>query len=116
MAITLTVAYVKEQFLTDMTRTDHDTMLENLITDVVARAVTYLDDTAVTGQATLHASLQRPLAKQVSYEYRQRTAPGLQSISFPDGSVHKFNDDEWITDVKAAFDRRRFFGFGDQET
>jgi len=116
MAITLTVAYVKEQFLTDMTRTDHDTLLENLIIDVVARAVAYIDDTDVTGQSTLHASLQRPLAKQVSYEYRQRTSPGLQSVTFPDGSVNKFSDDEWITDVKAALDRSRYFGFGDQET
>jgi hypothetical protein len=115
MPISLTVAYVKEQFLTDMTRTDHDTMLGDLITDVVARAVEYIDDTNVIGQSTLPATLQRPLAKQVAYEYRRRSDVGLQSVTFPDGSVNKFNSDEWLDDVLTVLDRSRYHSFGDQE-
>lgn len=117
MAITLTIAFVKEQFLTDMTRVDHDTLLENLITDVVARAVAYLASDDITGQSNMPTELLRPLAKQVSFEYRRRTDPGLQSVTFPDGSVSRFNDEEWLTDVKATLDRNaNFHYFGDQES
>ena len=117
MSISLTVAYVKAQFLTDMTRVDHDTMLGDIITDVVARAVAYIDSDDVTAQSNMPAELLRPLAKQVAYEYRRRSDTGLQSVTFPDGNVNRFSDDEWLNDVKSALDRNaNFHYFGDQET
>ena len=116
MAISLTVTYVKNHFLTDMTTTDFDTMLGELITDVVARAIEYINDATILTQATMPAELLRPLAKQVSYEFRRKKDPGLQSTSFPDGSVNKFSDDEWLPDVLGAIQRHMHFDFGDQES
>lgn len=116
MAISLTVAYVKSHFLTDMTTADFDTVLGELITDVVGRAVEYINDDDITAQATLPAELLRPLAKQVSYEFRRKKDPGLQSTSFPDGSVNKFSDDEWLPDVLGAIKRHTYFSLGDQES
>ena len=115
MSISLTTTYVRAQFLTDMTGTDFDAMLGDLITDVVARAVEYLGDDAITGQSTMPAELLRPLAKQVSYEFRRRKDAGLTSISFPDGSVNKFSDDEWLKDVSIVLDRHTYIYLGDQE-
>jgi hypothetical protein len=53
------------------------------------------------------ASLRRKLLKQVSYEFRRRSDPGLSSVSYPDGSVQKFSIGEWLPDVEAELLRRR---------
>jgi hypothetical protein len=53
------------------------------------------------------ASLRRKLLKQVSYEFRRRSDPGLSAVSYPDGSVQKFAIGEWLPDVEAELLRRR---------
>jgi len=53
------------------------------------------------------ASLRRKLLKQVSYEFRRRSDPGLSAVSYPDGSVQKFSITEWLPDVEAELLRRR---------
>ena len=69
-------------------------------------------DTVVTynggyAEDDLPESFKRALCKQVSYEFRRRTDPGLAAVSYPDGMVQKMIVDEWLPDVKAEFDRYR---------
>jgi hypothetical protein len=52
-------------------------------------------------------SLRRKLLKQVSYEFRRRSDPGLSAVSYPDGTVQKFATGEWLPDVEAELLRRR---------
>jgi hypothetical protein len=52
-------------------------------------------------------SLRRKLLKQVSYEFRRRSDPGLSAVAYPDGSVQKFAIGEWLLDVEAELLRRR---------
>jgi hypothetical protein len=53
------------------------------------------------------ASLRRKLLKQVSYEFRRRSDPGLSAVAYPDGSVQKYAIGEWLLDVEAELLRRR---------
>ena len=52
-------------------------------------------------------ALRRKLLKQVAYEFRRRSDPGLSAVSYPDGSVQKFAIGEWLPDVEAELLRRR---------
>jgi hypothetical protein len=58
-------------------------------------------------EADYPKSLRRKLLKQVSYEFRRRSDPGLSAVSYPDGSVQKFAITEWLPDVEAELLRRR---------
>lgn len=56
---------------------------------------------------SLPISFRRAMIKQVGFEFRRRKDPGLQSITYPDGSINKYTIDEWLKDVKREIDRRR---------
>jgi hypothetical protein len=51
--------------------------------------------------------LRRKLLKQVAYEFRRRSDPGLSAVSYPDGTVSKFAIAEWLEDVEAMLSRKR---------
>ena len=99
-----TLALIKSPLYLNITATTYDTDLTQLIRDVTARMIDYLDndDIDVTDQG---AVLSRACAVQVSYEWRRRNDPGLSSVTYPDGSVNKFTMDEWLPEVKAMLDR-----------
>ena len=52
-------------------------------------------------------ALRNKLLKQVSYEFRRRSDPGLSAVSYPDGTVQKYAIGEWLPDVEAELIRRR---------
>lgn len=52
-------------------------------------------------------ALRNKLLKQVSYEFRRRSDPGLSAVAYPDGTVQKFAIGEWLPDVEAELNRRR---------
>jgi hypothetical protein len=58
-------------------------------------------------EADYPAALRRKLLKQVSYEFRRRSDPGLSAVSYPDGSVQKYTIEEWLPDVERHLLRRR---------
>lgn len=58
----------------------------------------YAEDNLPTG-------FRRAMIKQASFEFRRRKDPGLQSITYPDGSINKYTIDEWLKDVKSELQR-----------
>ena len=52
--------------------------------------------------------LEEAVRHQVVYEFRRRKDLGLQSISFPDGSIQVQNKDPWLPKVKAVLDDFKF--------
>lgn len=51
--------------------------------------------------------LEIAVRTQVAYDFRRRKDIGLESVSFPDGSIQKVNSGEFLPSVKAVLDRYR---------
>ena len=58
-------------------------------------------------QVTFPRELKRALIKQVAYYWRRRKDPGLTAVVYPDGSVQKFTQDEWLSSTLTVLDRYR---------
>lgn len=66
-------------------------------------------DGGYTGPS-LPKDLKRALIRQVSYAFRRRKDIGLESQTFPDGSINKMNIGEWLPDTQEVLDRfRRYY-------
>lgn len=108
MAISITLTKLKNELNLGQTHNDHDTELTQLITYVINEVVDYLDRSTITGQENMPVALERPLLKQMSYIWRRRKDPGLSSQAYPDGSVTKWEIDEWLPDTKKILDRHAY--------
>lgn len=64
--------------------------------------------TPPTGYVPIPGHLEEAIRFQVVYEFRRRKDLGLQSISFPDGSIQINNKDPWLPKVKAVLDDFHF--------
>jgi hypothetical protein len=53
------------------------------------------------------ADLEMAARSQVAYEFRRRKDIGLESVSFPDGSIQKVSSGEFLSSVKQVLDRYR---------
>jgi len=56
--------------------------------------------------------LEMAARTQVAYDFRRRKDIGLESVSFPDGSIQKVNSGEFLPSVKAVLDRYRIRPYG----
>jgi len=59
------------------------------------------------GYTPIPEDLQQAGCTQVAYEYRRRNDPGLQAVSFPDGSIQKMDVGEFLSSVKNTLLRYR---------
>lgn len=85
-----------------------DVELETLIEDISQRAEAHLDHAVPYADITeVPKSINDAIAKQVAYEFRRRKDTGLSSVSFPDGSVNKFDTGEWIKGVEQTLNGAR---------
>jgi len=105
MAITL--ARIKSKLYTNIDSADYDTELQELITSLSASAIEFLDNPDITTAADFTSTIERKLCVQIAYEFRRRHDAGLSSVSYPDGSVSKYEIGEWLPDVKNALLRKR---------
>ena len=51
--------------------------------------------------------LEMAARNQVAYDFNRRKDVGLESVSFPDGSIQKVNSGEFLPSVKAVLNRYR---------
>jgi len=105
---TISPADVREVYL-DKKDSTEDTKIQSVIDHVEGCAREYVDGTAIVN---FPPSALDKLKKQVAYEFTRRHDLGLSSRSAPDGSVSKFEIDEWLPDVRAALDRIRKVNLG----
>ena len=56
--------------------------------------------------------LEMAARTQVAYDFNRRKDVGLESVSFPDGSIQKVNSGEFLPSVKAVLDRYRIRPYG----
>jgi hypothetical protein len=69
-----------------------------------ALKVTYIGGFTADG---LPDDLEMAARTQTAYEFKRRRDIGLESVSFPDGSIQKVNLGEFLPEVKAVLDRYR---------
>jgi len=113
MSVTITTALVKQMLLPELAGvSDDDAVISEIIDNVTAQVVSYFDDSMITGRATIPSDCEWPMMKQIAYEYRRRKDPGLSSVSFPDGTVNKFSDGEFIEGFTEVLDRTRKIHIG----
>lgn len=86
--------------------TGRDTALILLGQEITAQMISYLDNPDIDSGAPAIA-LQRACLKQCTHEWKQRTTPGLSSVTMTDGSINKMQIDEWLKDVERILLRYR---------
>uniref|UniRef100_A0A7V4G8T7 Uncharacterized protein n=1 Tax=Desulfobacca acetoxidans TaxID=60893 RepID=A0A7V4G8T7_9BACT len=59
------------------------------------------------GYAPPPDDLEMAVRSQVAYDFRRRKDIGLESVSFPDGSIQKMSSGEFLSSVKQVLDRYR---------
>jgi hypothetical protein len=64
------------------------------------------------GYTPIPADLEMATRTQVAYDFKRRKDIGLESISFPDGSIQKVNSGEFLPSVKSVLDRYRMRPYG----
>jgi hypothetical protein len=104
MAMWTSLDIVKSEQYIDIKDDDRDDILTQLIEDVTARMISYLDNDPA---AIVTDELAQACAKQVTYEFRRRKDLGLSSVTYPDGNINKYQVDEWLSDVLKILDRNR---------
>jgi hypothetical protein len=104
--VSITIAGIKLRYLPKLTdSTDQDAVLTALMSDVVARAIDYLDSDSYSEESELTSVIESAIMKQVAYEFNRRRDLGLTSVTAPDGTQSRFANDDWLPDVKATLDR-----------
>lgn len=113
MSVTISVTKIKARLLPELVATtEDDATIEDLIDQVTSQVVTYLDRDTVTGRGSIPNACEWPMMKQIAYEYRRRLDPGLSSVTFPDGSVNKYGDGEFLEGFQDQLDRLGSFHIG----
>jgi hypothetical protein len=59
------------------------------------------------GYTPVPDDLEMAVRSQVAYDFRRRKDIGLESVSFPDGSIQKMSSGEFLPAVKQVLDRYR---------
>jgi hypothetical protein len=110
MSVSISVAELKANYIQKLnTVTTYDAVLTSVIADVLSLAIDYLDEDDITTASDLPAALKRPLMKQCAYEFNRRNDLGLVSVTAPDGTLSKMEVAEWLSDVKTALDRHKYY-------
>ena len=75
--------------------------------------VTYVAGYVITGTPTIPGDLKLACLEQVAYEYKKFSQQGwgVTSVSYPDGTISKVGEAEFLPMVKATLDRYRRYGF-----
>ena len=86
---------------TDSARDAELTRLGQMVTD---QMIDYLSNPDIDPSAP-SLQLQRACLEQCCYEWKQRATPGLQSVQMQDGSINKFQINEWLKNVEQIMRR-----------
>jgi len=97
--MSITVALLKSKLYLDLTTSEFDTAIQQLIDDIVYDAIEYMDNDDITNASELTRNIERKLCLQIAYEFKRRKDHGLESVSFPDGSLQKSRSGRWLKDV-----------------
>lgn len=79
--------------------------LGQMVTDAM---IDFLDNDKIDVSAP-RISLQRACLEQCCYEWKQRATPGLTSVQMQDGSINKYQIDEWLKNVEKILIRNRHY-------
>ncbi len=70
------------------------------------------DEEGEESEIPIPADLEMAIRNQVAYDFKRRKDIGLESISFPDGSIQKVNSGEFLPSVKSVLNRYRIRPYG----
>jgi len=100
---------LKSESFLDKSVTSDDDDLTIMLVMMIDRVRAYCDDEDLD---YTKISLQNAIVKQCTYEWRRKKDLGLSSVTFPDGSINKFSEGEYLPEVLSVIDRYRIFTFG----
>ncbi|MDD5348241.1 MAG: hypothetical protein PHT59_06490 [Candidatus Omnitrophica bacterium] len=94
-----TLAILKSEEYIGITDTTCDAPITQLIKDVTAQMIDYLDNDGIDADDP-PVLLERACALQAAYEWKRRKDKGISATTYPDGTTTKITVDEWLPDVK----------------
>jgi hypothetical protein len=112
--MSITLARLKTSLYCDCEDTmEHDAVITELITAVEAEVINYLENDDITAASNFDTTLERAVCKQIAYEFNRRKDLGLSSVSYPDGSVSKYEIEEFLPSVRKILERYRTISLGE---
>lgn len=97
---------------TDTTRDNALVLLGQMVT---GEMICYLDNPSID-TSNPPIALVRACLKQCTFEWRQRKTPGLSSVQMSDGSINKYQIDEWLQDVEKVLRRHMRYALYETST
>lgn len=104
MTVAEILTLVKSKGFLNITDATYDTELTGFIEQIIIQAGNYIGETIVIDDEDL--AFDRAIAKQVTYEWRNKRDLGVSSVTAPDGTKTKYELDEWLPAVLAVLDNR----------
>jgi hypothetical protein len=106
--MTYTLTNLKGKAFLNLDTKDADTALQSIMDDVLAQAVGYMENEGITTSTVdTYPDVCRALLKQCAFEWKRRNELGLASVTFPDGSINRYDIGEWLPEVEKIVDRYR---------
>lgn len=106
--MTFTIGNLKSVSFLNIPTKDTDVALQAIMDDILDQVLNFMENPDIT-TTTINQfpDVCRALLKQCAFEWKRRDSLGLASISFPDGSINRYDIDEFIPEAEKIFDRWR---------
>jgi len=106
--MTFTLTNLKGAAFLNIATKDSDLALQAIMDDILVQAINFMENEDITVDTVdTFPDVCRALLKQCAFEWKRRNELGLSSVSFPDGSINRYDIGEWLPEVEKIVDRWR---------
>lgn len=106
--MTFTLSNLKSVSFLNIPTKDTDVALQSIMDGILDQVLNFMENSDITVDTiNQFPDVCRALLKQCAFEWKRRDSLGLASVSFPDGSINRYDIDEFLPETEKIFDRWR---------